>query len=180
MNKILGITAILMTAMFAASVLATVDPTGSDYVIGSATLTCNSNPQCPLGDSCVNNVCVLTTCGITASALSPASFLKDGNPLLPGQDSNNNPQTTVRMTGNTAENLWIMGSPWSDGTDTMPIESTYWQIGLGGWNQLTGISTDTGTQVGPGSDVSPYFQLNVPTPQMTGTYTQTITFGTSC
>jgi hypothetical protein len=62
----------------------------------------------------------------------------------------------------------------------MPVGQTDWSVGTGWKGPLTTSNVNTGTNVAPGSPLTTYFKLTVPSGQATGAYTQTITFTGSC
>jgi hypothetical protein len=193
MKNIIGISAILAMVLFAGSALAsqctqTSDCIGygSDYVCqngacvqapstsGNAIVGCNAN-SCPSGYTCVSNVCELTTCGII---VTPTGNGLDFGTIVPGNSAYGNGPVEITNNGNAPAELYIMGADWT-GPGTMPVGSTSWTITP--WSPLTALTTswaDVGNEKSYPTDV--YFQLTVPSPIMSGTYSQIITFGTAC
>jgi len=171
MNKILGITAILMTAMFAASVLA-ID--GSSPSIGaSANVYCNVDSDCATGFTCQNYACVAKQCGISASAL-------DFGYIVPGttKGGDGSIYSTLTNGGNTpTTSLNVFGTDWSYGSGTVGDTSWYY---AGTWYPLSGSWQGTGFEVSPGTPLNIAFELAVPAGTPTGSATQTITFTAAC
>jgi hypothetical protein len=129
--------------------------------------------------TCVGGQCVPITCGISLSG-SPAF----GN-MVQGTTYQSPQATTVTNTGNVPENPTISGDYWygsqwiakGDGY-WMPIGATQWYVS--GWNTLSSTPTSIGTISSPLGTATVWYQLTVPSPQPTDTYSQTITFGVSC
>lgn len=136
------------------------------YTVGNPTTTC------------YNNQCVPITCGIGLSGTP------DFGIMTPGTTFQSVQTTTVTNSGNVPENPTISGANWvgnlyatlGDGY-WMPVGATQWYVS--GWNTLTTTPTSIGT-IGTSDTATVYYQLSVPSPQPTDTYSQTITFSVSC
>jgi hypothetical protein len=193
--KLLIITAIIMLTMLAISVLAENIGIGTILTVVSATVgnqgpltayvsvACNDISQCsgdtPICDNTGN--CVPKSCGISAS---PIGF----DVMTPGQtegdiDQGQNPIfSIVTNNGNTATTqLDISGENWvgSNPSNGMDVGQTSWSIG-NGWHAVTGGLVNTEGNVDSGDTLYVNFKLTVPINQPKDSYTQTITFTSSC
>jgi len=110
------------------------------------------------------------TCGISAND-------KYFGSVDPGEISSE--QTiTVTNTGDTqTTSLTIKGTDWNP---YMPVGQTSWKLSGETYAQLTTSEVSLGQQVGPSSPLDVYFQLTVPAQTPANSYTQTITFTSSC
>ena len=131
--------------------------------------------------TCVDGQCVPITCGIELAG-SPAF-----GSMVQGTTYQSPTTTTVKNTGNVPENPTISGDYWY-GSKWLTLYDGYWMpIGATQWTvtdwasvkPLTSTPTSIGT-LSPLGTATVWYQLTVPSPQPTDSYTQTITFGTGC
>ncbi|MCX6821777.1 MAG: hypothetical protein NTW30_03285 [Candidatus Aenigmarchaeota archaeon] len=139
------------------------------YTVGNPTATC------------VNGQCVPITCGISTSG-SP-----DFGSIVPGAVKQSGITTLVTNTGNVQVTPLISGANWV-GTKYATLLDGYWMpVGATQWTDtiwanvvpLTTTPTSMGV-IGISGTATVSYQLTVPSPQPTDTYSQTITFGASC
>jgi len=118
------------------------------------------------------------TCGISASP-----DINFGN-LDPG-DTSSDYTTSVTNTGTDATtSLSIEGTDWSSGLNTMDVTQTHWSLSDDPYGSMDDLNLSPGetlgTNISPQSSVTVHFKLHVELNQVSGTYTQTITFTASC
>jgi hypothetical protein len=138
------------------------------YTIGNPTTTC------------VGGQCVPIVCGMTATG-SPAF----GN-MVQGTTVQSGITTTVTNTGNVQVNPLISGVNWVGSTYSgnsnawMPVGATQWTDTI--WANVVPLTTTPTSMgaIGIAGTATVSYQLTVPSPQPTDTYSQTITFTASC
>jgi hypothetical protein len=123
------------------------------------------------------------TCGLSATNFGFTAIVpKMDSPVTSEEES-----STLYNTGNSpTTSLGISGDYWygslyatkGDGY-WMPIGATEWYA-VSTWYTLTSINNGMGKQVSPGSPITVYFRLTVPTGQASDSYTQAITFTAGC
>jgi hypothetical protein len=138
------------------------------YTVGNPTTTC------------VNGQCVPIVCGMTAI----------GNPgfgsIIPGATVQSGATTTVTNTGNVQVNPLISGVNWVGSTYPgnsnawMPVGATQWTDTI--WANVVPLTTTPTSMgaIGIAGTATVSYQLTVPSPQPTDSYSQTITFTASC
>jgi len=139
------------------------------YTIGNPTATC------------VNGACTPITCGMTAIG-SP-----DFGSMVQGTTSQSGITTLVTNTGNVQVTPKISGANWvgtlwntqGDGY-WMPVGATQWTDTI--WANVVPLTTTPTSMgvIGISGTATVSYQLTVPSPQPTDTYSQTITFSASC
>jgi len=131
--------------------------------------------------TCVGGQCVPITCGMTAID-SP-----DFGSIVPGAVKQSGITTLVTNTGNVQVTPLISGANWVgikyatlfDGY-WMPVGATQWTDTI--WANVVPLTTTPTSMgvIGISGTATVSYQLTVPSPQPTDTYSQTITFGASC
>ena len=123
---------------------------------------------------------VLPTCGIS---VSPDI---DFESISPGQESSEK-QTTITNTGTVSTtSLTIEGTNWSSGLNNIPSTQTHWSLSSGvSYDSMNDLnlspsSESLGQNVSPSSPLDVFFKLKVPLNQVSGSYSQTITFTGDC
>jgi len=139
------------------------------YTIGNPTATC------------VNGACTPITCGMTATG-SP-----NFGSMVQGTTSQSGITTLVTNTGNVQVTPKISGANWvgtlwntqGDGY-WMPVGATQWTDTI--WANVVPLTTTPTSMgvIGISGTATVSYQLTVPSPQPTDSYSQTITFGASC
>jgi hypothetical protein len=130
--------------------------------------------------TCVSNACTPIVCGISATG-SP-----DFGSMVQGTTSQSGSTTLVANTGNVQVTPKISGANWVGNTYSgnsnawMPVGATQWTVT--DWASVVPLTT-TPTSIGvigTSGTATVWYQLTVPSPQPTDTYSQTITFSASC
>ena len=182
MNKIFGIAAILMTAIFASGVLA------DNYQTTTyATVVCNDASTCPSGQTCVGSSCVAKVCGLDALSSYSGNYITFMN-MIAGAGWVHSPDTiAVTNTGNILVTPEISGVNWvgntypGNGAAYMDVGQTAWTTtDWGSIRSLTVSPYPIATLTNGGDSTTAYFALSVPANQPTDTYTQAITFTAQC
>ena len=97
-----------------------------------------------------------------------------------------NQQVNITNTGNTqATSTTIKGTDWSDGgVNSFAVGNTEWSTSAFTYGSGTDLTTTDATIPGgnlnPGSSLTLYFGVGVPSGQAAATYTQTITITMNC
>jgi len=138
------------------------------YTMGSPTTACESSQ------------CVAARCGISATGDPSFSSMVQGTTSQSGQTTIVTNTGNVQVTPKISGANWV-GSQWiaKDDGYWMPVGATQWSLPTPSWNTLTTTPTSIGT-LSPLGTATVYYQLTVPSPQPTDSYTQTITFSASC
>ena len=96
-------------------------------------------------------------------------------------------QTTITNTGTVSTtSLTIEGTNWSSGLNNIPTTQTHWSLSSGvSYDSMNDLnlspsSESLGQNVSPSSPLDVFFKLKVPLNQVSGSYSQTITFTGDC
>lgn len=158
--------------------------TDSQSATAAANIVCTQQSDCPALYGCVNQECVQQLCGLTATG-----GIQFGS-VVQGTTVQSPDTTTVTNTGNVQITPKIFGNYWfgsqypGSPNNYMPIGATSWYTtSVGTWTSLTDSNSPAsiGTPLSPfGGQATVYYQLTVPAQQPTDSYTQQITYSTSC
>jgi hypothetical protein len=152
--------------------------TSSTNPLLAANVICSSNSDCPSQYTCVNQACVPTVCGLSASGSVQFGSITQGA-TVQSLDT-----ITLANTGNVQITPLTYGADWlgslypGSANNWMPVGSTQWYIS--GWNTLTNSATSMGTALNQYGTATVYYKLTVPAQQPTDAYTQSITFSANC
>jgi hypothetical protein len=119
---------------------------------------------------------IAKTCGLSATNLH-------FNDIFPGETSEVENSTVTNNGNSNTTSLYIKGGDWHSGINTMEVEQTKWSLSyMSGFSSLFNYiyGENTGTNVANGASKTFYFKLIVPETQLSGNYSQTITFISGC
>jgi len=113
-----------------------------------------------------------------------ASTINFGS-LVPGENSTSDQIVAVYNDGNTAADVQVNGTQWSDGgANTMSVGQTHYSASGGvaypSMTALTGTPATIISSLAGGANANTYWKVGIPAAQAAASYNQTITFSMSC